>query len=338
MAEYICTNFGVCSKYNQVVTESAANPSCSECGSTLNPYSSPPSFWQRNWKQISGGVVSTLLAVIGFFAISSEHILTVNASVNGVITSNDEKKTINCGSVCKAKYSKGIEIILTAQANPNFKFESWKEGCKDSREVDCKITLDADKTAEAVFTPVSPPKPPQPTNPDGLTAPHENESETDVKQNIKHYLSEGMNEVKLAQIDKKNKKLHYSNAIKPFELAIKASNDCARFPELSAVYSNLGSSYLEIGKAGLAFERFQSALDCSPHDGLLQYNFASYYMNQKQEDLALEALEKSLELGVYKKVLDFRQSFCDFIVQDFKKFKEKSELKIVLEKYKVFCK
>jgi hypothetical protein len=79
-------------------------------------------------------------------------------------------------------------------------------------------------------------------------------------------------------------------------------------------------------------------MDCNPTDAFVQYSFAYYYITQKQEDLALEALEKALELGIEKEILNKNNSFCDILKKDFKNFKFKSELEILLIKYKVFCK
>jgi hypothetical protein len=61
---------------------------------------------------------------------------------------------INCGSVCKANFSDGTIITLTAEANAGSLFSHWSGGCIGTDET-CQLTITGDLTVTATFSPIN---------------------------------------------------------------------------------------------------------------------------------------------------------------------------------------
>jgi len=61
---------------------------------------------------------------------------------------------INCGSVCKANFSDGTIITLTAEANAGSLFSHWSGGCSGTDET-CQLTITGDLTVNATFSPIN---------------------------------------------------------------------------------------------------------------------------------------------------------------------------------------
>ena len=57
---------------------------------------------------------------------------------------------INCGSVCKANFSDGTIITLTAEASTGSHFSHWSGGCSGTDEI-CQLTITGDLTVTATF-------------------------------------------------------------------------------------------------------------------------------------------------------------------------------------------
>ena len=79
--------------------------------------------------------------------------LSVDPSINGTITSIPEG--IDCGSkgiTCKAEFSKGTEVTLTAKADTGYVPGAWQGNCdKTDADQPCKLTMNANQTAGRVF-------------------------------------------------------------------------------------------------------------------------------------------------------------------------------------------
>jgi hypothetical protein len=56
---------------------------------------------------------------------------------------------IDCGSACKAIFSEGATVTLTAQADPGFIFEGWFGACAGTGT--CTVTMNADNSVTAGF-------------------------------------------------------------------------------------------------------------------------------------------------------------------------------------------
>jgi uncharacterized repeat protein (TIGR02543 family) len=73
----------------------------------------------------------------------------IGSDSHGTITSN--VGGINCGSTCSASYDYGTSVTLTAVADAGYTFAGWNSGCSGGGT--CTLTIDANKTANAVFLP-----------------------------------------------------------------------------------------------------------------------------------------------------------------------------------------
>ncbi|MHB8123964.1 MAG: tetratricopeptide repeat protein [Desulfuromonadaceae bacterium] len=119
----------------------------------------------------------------------------------------------------------------------------------------------------------------------------------------------------------KNK--NYDNSISEFALAIKED------PGYALAYSNRAISYMRQDKLNKAKEDLQRAVELNPNDPVIRYNCVAFYSIQGQMDLALDALNKALELGFN----DYDSLRND---QDLISLRKHPEYKKILEKHKVF--
>jgi len=68
-------------------------------------------------------------------------------------------------------------------------------------------------------------------------------------------------------------------------------------PYTVAVRIHLGNSFLERGELEKALDQYQRALEVEPKNSIVHYNIACSYARMKKDDLALDALERSIECG-----------------------------------------
>lgn len=113
------------------------------------------------------------------------------------------------------------------------------------------------------------------------------------------------------------------NAEKEFSLAIKKN------PQYFEAFLNRGAVYLTQGKFNKAEQDYLQASKLKPNDKSLNYNIACLYSKIEKIDLALDALEKSLESGFD----DIERLRNDADLDNLRKNKEFNAL---LEKHKIF--
>lgn len=114
----------------------------------------------------------------------------------------------------------------------------------------------------------------------------------------------------------------FNNAIREFKASV------ASTPTVDA-YSNLGASYLQLGKRNLALRSLQNAERLGAGDRFVAYNLAATYSLNESTDLALEYLDKALGLG-------FSQYDAIRFDPDLANVRAEPEFRQVLEKHKVF--
>ena len=79
-----------------------------------------------------------------------QYMLTVNITGNGTVTSNPVG--IDCGTDCSENYVEGTVVILTATPDTGSIFAGWAGDCDScGSSLVCSITMDSNKTCEAVF-------------------------------------------------------------------------------------------------------------------------------------------------------------------------------------------
>lgn len=78
--------------------------------------------------------------------------LTATSPENGKIISADAGDGIDCGGDCTAVYPAGSTATLTATPLEGWEVDSWGDDCSASgSNVNCTLTMDADKTANVTF-------------------------------------------------------------------------------------------------------------------------------------------------------------------------------------------
>ena len=79
-----------------------------------------------------------------------QYTLTVVTTGDGTVTSNPVG--IDCGTDCSESYDEGTVVILTATPDTGSIFAGWTGDCDScGSSLVCSITMDSDKTCEAVF-------------------------------------------------------------------------------------------------------------------------------------------------------------------------------------------
>ncbi len=77
-----------------------------------------------------------------------KHTLTTARTGEGIITS--QPAGIDCGSTCRASFSSGTAVTLSAAAGIGHTFSGWTGACTGTGA--CNVTMDGDKSAAAFFT------------------------------------------------------------------------------------------------------------------------------------------------------------------------------------------
>ncbi len=99
----------------------------------------------------------------------STHNLSVSKSGTGDGTITSNPAGINCGSDCGETYNAGTEVTLTATQDSNSRFDGWTGACSDTGN--CNLTMDSDKSVNAVLSNIQSPPPPPPPLPPPPTIP-----------------------------------------------------------------------------------------------------------------------------------------------------------------------
>jgi hypothetical protein len=86
---------------------------------------------------------------------STSATLTVSVTGSGAVYSTPGG--INCGSDCTQSYTKGTSVVLTATPTSGYVFGGWNRSCI-GQGTTCILTMDANKSASAVFKTKTPEK------------------------------------------------------------------------------------------------------------------------------------------------------------------------------------
>ena len=114
----------------------------------------------------------------------------------------------------------------------------------------------------------------------------------------------------------------FGNAISSFKASIK----CKR---TATAYSNLGASYMQIGKINLALSALKEAERINSRDSMVLYNLAAAHSITDQTDLALAYLDRALANG-------FNHYEAIRFDPDLTNLRGEPEFRTTLEKHKVF--
>lgn len=151
---------------------------------------------------------------------------------------------------------------------------------------------------------------------------------TEPTLETQQHIKQGMMFVALAKGSPKTRGENLQNALVEFNLAIKQEDDAGRC--FATGYMNRGITYWQDNKMNLAEKDLIKATECDEENAVAFYNLATYYATIKKLDLALEPLDKALELGF---------SDCDVLRKDpdLANLRNKGDFRHILEKHKLFC-
>ncbi len=173
----------------------------------------------------------------------------------------------------------------------------------------------APETEPAVTEPVI--KPP-------VAEPLSDKPSLETQQHVK----QGMVFVSLAKQNSKNRSENIKNALVEFDTAVKQEEAKGRC--FATAYMNRGIAYWQDKKLNLAEKDLLKASECDAKDPIIFYNLASYYSAINKTDLALEPLDKALNLGF---------DDCEILRKDpdLKNLRKQDDFRKTLENHKLFC-
>jgi tetratricopeptide (TPR) repeat protein len=142
------------------------------------------------------------------------------------------------------------------------------------------------------------------------------------------HIKQGMIYVSMAKQNKATQTENIKNALTEFDAAVKleeASGKC-----YAPALMNRGLAYSIDKKLNLAEKDLIKATECNNEDPITFYNLMSYYAAINKADLALEPLNKALDLG-------FKD--CDVLRKDpdLKNLRKMNDFKRSLELHSLFC-
>lgn len=170
-----------------------------------------------------------------------------------------------------------------------------------------------------------PPAPVSVASPEPAPAPPvSNEPSLETKQHVK----QGMVYVSMAKQNKSTQAENIKNALVEFDAAVKAEETQGRC--YASALMNRGIAYWIDKKLNLAEKDLVKASECNDKDPIIFYNMVSYYSAINKPDLALEPLNKALDLG-------FKD--CDILRKDsdLKNLRKMDEFHRALEQHQLFC-
>lgn len=339
MAQYgKCTNIG-CPKQvaNELITIiDGAEFVCPECGFALNPASPRSgSHYNRFIKPVLGVVMTGILGVVISNFFSNTYTVTVITAETG--TGKGEVSG-------NGQFKKGDTVEI--KAIPDDKSEvSWSPPlCSASftmpnNDLTCTATFTL-KVKPAPFVPAT-----ETASSSQSTIVETPLSLQQIELQREQHLKQGMSYISLAQqtVHKKQRAEQFNNAIAELTKAIDLSkvrtgDDCSN---ISNIYMNRGSIYLDLNNFDFALEDLKEAEKCDSESGIIQYNIALYYAIKKQDDLSLRSLDNALRVAnpvnAYFSKLD--RSFCEELKNNssLKNIKKSKKFKIILEKNNLFC-
>lgn len=184
-------------------------------------------------------------------------------------------------------------------------------------EQEKQVTSDASKVAELEVIPKE-------EKLKEIANPPESSTDTNAQQHVK----QAMVFVSLAKANLTTRSENIKNALAEFDVAVKQEEAQGRC--FAKAYMNRGIAYWLDKKLNLAEKDLVKASECDDKDAVIFYNLTSYYSAINKADLALEPLNKALDLG-------FKD--CDILRKDpdLKNLRKMGDFKRALEQHSLFC-
>ncbi len=117
-------------------------------------YSLPTTDIDGNDRVIDGNGDGTVTVDMGAYEFGMTLTVTRSGSGSGNVTSSPS--AVDCGNTCSKKVGKNLNVTLTATPSSGSQFSTWEGDCSScGSNAHCTITLDANKSCNAVFALVS---------------------------------------------------------------------------------------------------------------------------------------------------------------------------------------
>jgi hypothetical protein len=154
------------------------------------------------------------------------------------------------------------------------------------------------------------------------------EKKEEIPLESKQHVKQGMIYVSMAKQNKSTHAENIKNALTEFDMAVKAEEEKGRC--YASAIMNRGIAYWSDKKLNLAEKDLLKASECDSKDPIIFYNLMSYYSSVNKADLAIEPLNKALDLG-------FKD--CDILRSDadLKNLRKLEDFKRSLEQHSLFC-
>ena len=142
------------------------------------------------------------------------------------------------------------------------------------------------------------------------------------------HVKQGMMFITMAKANAKVRSENIKNALAEFDIAVKQEDSQGRC--FAIAYMNRGIAYWLDKKLNLAEKDLIKASECDNQNPVVFYNLASYYSAVNKSDLALDPLNKALDLG-------FKD--CDILRKDrdLKNLRKMNDFRRALEQHSLFC-
>jgi hypothetical protein len=142
------------------------------------------------------------------------------------------------------------------------------------------------------------------------------------------HVKQAMMFVSLAKANPTTRGENIKNALAEFDVTVKQEEAQGRC--FATAYMNRGIAYWLDKKLNLAEKDLVKASECDAKNPVIFYNLTSYYSAINKADLALDPLNKALDLG-------FKD--CDILRKDpdLKNLRKMDEFKRALEQHSLFC-
>jgi tetratricopeptide (TPR) repeat protein len=330
MALYQCTNLGNCNKADskeKITLPAGSDSACPECGKPLTEVGEVNP-WKRRL------IIFAVILATGLGGVTVKKLFDfISVTNNGAIIIEIK---IGINTYINIKSDEELQTTELNIFDPEGKtiFENKWEEKKDNKSAKYEITLPTDKwnpgtykylvkvsdkqkskekRGEFSIAPGSPPPPKLKSTPDRRIEPPPIPPTT-IPLEAQVNLQQGMQYASGKD---------YENAIKEFTLSIE------KYPNYATAYSNRAVAYMQQKKYNKAQEDLDKAVGINPDDPLIHYNITALRSLTDKLDIALDSLDKCLELG-FNDVDSLRND------PDLKNLRKHPEYRKILDKHKIF--
>jgi PKD repeat protein len=125
-------------------------PETSAAPTTTHVFADPGTYTVTLTVTTSATGSDTASQTVGVRARLTVTTTTTPFGIGGTVTSNDDPRQIDCGSMCTGTYTAGGNVRLTATPAPGYRFVSWFGACSGTSPM-CDLSMTENKAVQAAF-------------------------------------------------------------------------------------------------------------------------------------------------------------------------------------------